>query len=118
MHASKLNAPTGSVEPTEVEKPIALNMTTKTVGSIEEDDHNKISEPIKAPNPVFVTVPLLPEYEPAFTVGGLRHLLFVKGQELEAEGITCRFGRRLVINLPRFREYVATGRAAVIARKK
>ena len=68
-------------------------------------------------DPVFTTVPDLPRHEPAFTVGGLRHLLFVKGAELEAEGIACRFGRRLLIHLPKFREYIASGRAAVIAGK-
>lgn len=59
----------------------------------------------------------LPNHEPALTVGGFRHLQFFHGDKLEAEGVTCRFGRKLLINLPKLREFIANGGAKHIAGK-
>jgi hypothetical protein len=64
--------------------------------------------------PQFIKPSELIEYEPAFTLGGFRHLQFTKGKELEAAGVTARFGRRLLINLPLFRDWIASGNARVI----
>jgi len=65
--------------------------------------------------PQFIKPSKLSDHEPAFTEGGFRHLQFTKAKELEAAGVTVRFGRRLLINLPRFREWIAEGNARVIA---
>lgn len=65
--------------------------------------------------PQFIKPSELAQYEPAFTLGGFRHLQFTKSNELEKAGVTVRFGRRLLINLPRFREWIALGNARVIA---
>ena len=66
----------------------------------------------------FSTVGDLPKHEPAFTVGGVRHILFHRGEELEKAGIVCRFGRKILIDVPAFREWVAGGGARSIAGKK
>lgn len=65
--------------------------------------------------PQFIKPAELSKHEPAFTLGGFRHLQFTKSNELEAAGVTVRFGRRLLINLPRFRQWIAEGNARVIA---
>ncbi|MHB1666770.1 MAG: hypothetical protein ACYCSR_06050 [Thiomonas sp.] len=66
----------------------------------------------------FVTVRDLPKYEPAFTNGGMRHILFFRGPELEKAGVTTRFGRKILIDLPAFRAWVASGGARHIAGAK
>lgn len=66
----------------------------------------------------FSTVGDIPKHEPAFTVGGVRHILFHKGGELEKAGIVCRFGRKILIDVPAFRNWVASGGARNIAGKK
>jgi hypothetical protein len=48
-------------------------------------------------------------------VGGFRHLQFFHGEKLEAVGVVCRFGRKLLINLPKLREFIANGGAKNIA---
>lgn len=63
----------------------------------------------------FVTVGDLPKHEPAFTEGGMRHMLFHMGDELEKSSIVCRFGRKILIDLPKFREWVSQGGARNIA---
>jgi hypothetical protein len=57
------------------------------------------------------------KHEPGLTVGGFRHLQFFHGEKLEAEGVVCRFGRKLLINLPKLREFIANGGAKNIAGK-
>lgn len=74
---------------------------------------NMIKDNITSPQ--FIKPSEIPNHEPAMTEGGFRHLQFNKGPELEAAGVTVRFGRRLLINLPKFREYIAGGNARVIA---
>ena len=66
----------------------------------------------------FVTVNDMPKIEPAFTIGGLRHILFHRGEDLEKTGVVCRFGRKILIDLPKFREWVSHGGARNIAGKK
>ncbi|WP_031405387.1 hypothetical protein [Thiomonas sp. FB-Cd] len=66
----------------------------------------------------FVTVGDMPKHEPALTQGGLRHLIFHRGEELERTGILCRFGRKILIDLPKFREWVSQGGARNIAGSK
>lgn len=66
----------------------------------------------------FVTVGDLPKHEPAFKQGGMRHILFHRGPELEKAGVICRFGRKILIDLPKFREWVSQGGARNIAGAK
>jgi hypothetical protein len=54
------------------------------------------------------------ERNPAFRPGGLRHLVFHKGQELARHGVVVRFGRRLLINETKFFEFLNKGGAAKI----
>lgn len=63
----------------------------------------------------FIKVADLPKYEPALTAGGFRHLQFFHGAKLEAAGVVCRFGRKLLINLPELRKFIASGGAKHIA---
>jgi hypothetical protein len=65
----------------------------------------------------FIKVTDLPKFEPALTAGGFRHLQFFHGDKLEAEGVVCRFGRKLLINLPKLREFIVSGGAKNIAGK-
>ncbi len=66
----------------------------------------------------FVTVTDLPKLEPAFTQGGLRHILFHRGDDLERTGIVCRCGRKILIDLPKFRQWVSDGGARNISGRK
>jgi len=66
----------------------------------------------------FVTVGDLPKHEPAFRIGGVRHILFHRGDDLEKVGIVCRVGRKILIDLPRFREWVSAGGARNITGAK
>ncbi|MDD3576651.1 MAG: hypothetical protein PHT38_07175 [Halothiobacillus sp.] len=61
------------------------------------------------------TVPQFCESNPAFTVGGIRHIQFTLGDELAKAGAVVRFGRKLLIDEDRFIEFVRTGKAAKIA---
>ena len=66
----------------------------------------------------FVTVGDMPKREPAVTQGGMRHLIFHCGEELEKAGVICRFGRKILIDLPKFREWISQGGARNIAGAK
>lgn len=48
---------------------------------------------------------------PAFTQGGLRHLFFHQGEELERAGAIVRFGSRILIDDARFIEWLKAGHA-------
>lgn len=63
----------------------------------------------------FVTVSNIQKYEPAFTPGGMRHIIFHRGDALEKSGVVCRFGRKILIDLPKFRDWVSQGGARTIA---
>lgn len=47
--------------------------------------------------------------QPAFTVGGIRSLLFYRGEDAERAGAVVRFGRRILIDEPRFLAWVREG---------
>lgn len=66
-------------------------------------------------NQQFIKVTDLQKFEPSLTVGGFRHLQFFHADKLEAAGVVCRFGRKLLINLPKLREFIANGGAKNIA---
>lgn len=63
----------------------------------------------------FMTVRDLVKAEPGFTTGGLRHLIFQRGQELDEAGVLVHFGRRVLFDLPKFREWIRSGGARQIA---
>ena len=48
---------------------------------------------------------------PAFTRGGLRHLLFHRGEELETAGAIVRFGSRILIDDAAFIVWLRAGNA-------
>lgn len=48
---------------------------------------------------------------PAFTKGGLRHLLFHQGEELEKAGAIVRFGARILIDDTAFLAWLKAGHA-------
>ncbi len=73
---------------------------------------------IKHESARFVTVSDLPKHEPAFTRGGVRHIIFHRGEALEKSGVICHFGRKILIDLPKFREWIAEGGARHIAGRK
>ena len=51
---------------------------------------------------------------PAFSMGGLRSLLFYRGDDALRAGAVCRFGKRILIDEARFLEWIREGGAAVI----
>lgn len=54
------------------------------------------------------SVSQLIEVEPALTKGGIRHVLFHRGPDLEAQGIVLRMGRKILINRERFITWLAS----------
>ncbi|MDD3760842.1 MAG: hypothetical protein PHO57_08445 [Acidithiobacillus sp.] len=61
------------------------------------------------------TVNELAQIEPGLTVGGLRHLIFHRGSDLEAEGVIVRFGRKILIDRIRLVEWLRAGNAKRVA---
>ena len=64
-----------------------------------------------------LTVSQFTERNPAFSVGGLRSLLFYRGDDALKAGAICRFGKRILIDEARFLEWVREGGTAVIRGK-
>lgn len=54
---------------------------------------------------------------PAFSNGGIRSLLFYRGDDALKAGAICRFGKRILIDEARFLEWVREGGTAVIRGK-
>lgn len=52
---------------------------------------------------------------PAFTEGGIRHALFWRGPALKEAGAVVQFGRRKLINEPRYLELLQDGFFSEIA---
>lgn len=57
------------------------------------------------------------EKNPAFSTGGIRSLLFYRGDDALKAGAICRFGKRVLIDEGRFLAWVREGGAAVIRGK-
>ena len=55
------------------------------------------------------------ENNPAFTIGGVRHIQFMLGDELAKTGAIVRFGRKLLIDEDLFIDFVKSGKATKIA---
>lgn len=62
-----------------------------------------------ATNPEFLTVRQFADKHPAFTNGGIRSLLFYRYEDAEKSGAVVRFGRRILIDEPRFLAWVREG---------
>lgn len=62
-------------------------------------------------------IPQFVESHPAFTTGGIRSLLFYRGDDALKAGAVVRFGRRILIDEDKFLEWVRSGGAAVIRGK-
>jgi len=61
------------------------------------------------------TVPQFASQHGGLTLGGLRHMLFHLGRELEDAGVVVRFGRRILIDEARFLEWLRAGNGRRIA---
>lgn len=64
-----------------------------------------------------LTVSQFTQRNPAFSNGGLRSLLFYRGDDALKAGAICRFGKRILIDEARFLEWVRSGGTAVIRGK-
>ena len=62
------------------------------------------------------TVASLASRHEGLSEGGVRHLLFHRGRDLEREGIVIRFGSRILIDENRFLDWLRTGQARRIVR--
>lgn len=81
-------------------------------------DSNPPSIPETGATSPLVTVQTLENRHPdACPVGGTRHILFYLGDELEAAGIVIRIGRKLLIDEPRYMEWLRAGGARNIHQK-
>lgn len=57
----------------------------------------------------FLTIRQFADKHPAFSQGGLRSLLFYRGDDAEKAGAVVRFGRRILIDESRFLTWVREG---------
>ena len=64
--------------------------------------------------PNFLTIKQFVEKQPAFSAGGVRSIIFYRGDDAEKVGAIARLGRRILIDEPRFLEWVRTGGARQI----
>ena len=60
------------------------------------------------------TVNQFVDCNPAFTMGGMRQLIFHKGSEAEQAGAIVRFGRKILIDEAAFIAWVKAGGTKVI----
>lgn len=66
--------------------------------------------------PQLYSVNSLVDSEPkAFTRGGVRHLLFHRGEELESAGIVIRFGSKILIDKSKLIEWLRAGNGRKVA---
>ncbi len=66
--------------------------------------------------PKLFSVNSLVDSEPqAFTRGGIRHLLFHRGAELEGAGIVIRFGSKILIDKSKLIEWLRAGNGRKVA---
>lgn len=89
-------------------------MKSKASGSLLQAEKTCIDAAIAKPS-TLKTVPQFCDSNPAFTIGGIRHIQFTLGDELAKTGAVVRFGRKLLIDEERFLAFVRSGKAARIA---
>jgi hypothetical protein len=75
---------------------------------------NPRSAPEDLARPQLTTIAKLVSRHDGFSAGGLRHLLFYRGQDLEREGIVIRLGSRILIDENRFLDWLRAGQARTI----
>ena len=64
--------------------------------------------------PTFFTITPFVDKQPAFSAGGVRSLIFYRGDDAEKAGAIARLGRRILIDEPRFLAWVRDGGARQI----
>ncbi len=64
--------------------------------------------------PQFLTIRQFVAKQNAFSAGGVRSLIFYRGDDAEKVGAIARLGRRILIDEPRFLEWVRDGGARQI----
>lgn len=63
----------------------------------------------EAQNKLYSVNSLVDSEPQAFTRGGVRHLLFHRGEELEAAGVVLRFGSKILIDKAKLIEWLRAG---------
>ncbi|MBU2839393.1 hypothetical protein HF670_07415 [Acidithiobacillus thiooxidans] len=67
-------------------------------------------------SPQLYSVNALVDSEPkAFTRGGIRHLIFHRGEELESAGVVIRFGSKILIDKSKLIEWLRAGNGRKVA---
>ena len=69
---------------------------------------------VNTETPQFLTIRQFVEKQTAFTSGGVRSLIFYRGDDAEKAGAIARLGRRILIDEPRFLAWVRDGGARQI----
>lgn len=64
--------------------------------------------------PSYLTIKQFCTKQPAFSQGGMRSLIFYRGDDAIAAGAISRMGRRILIDEPRFLAWIQAGGAAQI----
>lgn len=64
--------------------------------------------------PQFLTIKQFVEKQTAFSAGGVRSLIFYRGDDAEKAGAIARLGRRILIDEPRFLAWIQEGGARQI----
>jgi len=80
-----------------------------------QPDQANLNASIRSKYSQLLTVAQFCDCNPAFTVGGIRHIQFTLGDELTKAGAVVRFGRKLLIDEEKFLDFVRSGKAAKIA---
>jgi hypothetical protein len=70
---------------------------------------------IGAKSPLVTVQTLNARHPDACPVGGTRHILFHAGDDLEAAGIVIRVGRKILIDEPRYIDWLRSGGARNIS---
>lgn len=95
-------------------------MQTKTspiTDSINAEASSNV-ESSKSTQTTLLTVRQMANRHQGLSEGGLRHILFHAGHEMEAAGVVIRFGRRLLIDEERFLDWLRAGHGRRIAGRK
>ena len=69
---------------------------------------------VNTETPQFLIIKQFVEKQTAFSAGGVRSLIFYRGDDAEKVGAIARLGRRILIDEPRFLAWVRDGGARQI----
>jgi len=101
-------------------KPLTPGNISRITHSVQDNNPNSLksvadTDYTQPPTPPsLLTVSQFCKLESAFTIGGMRHLLFTKGHDLPG---VYRFGRKLLIDRAEFIEGVKQGHTAKICKE-